>query len=270
MSPTVAARGVELAWDRSGGSGAGPTLVWGHGLTSSRAGEDDAALVDWPMVRHHHDVVRYDARGHGESGFSPDLAGYGWADLAGDQLVLADALDIRRHVSGGASMGAATALHAAVRAPSRVDGLILAIPPTAWETRAAQADQYETMASIIETRGVEWLISAGAQAPTPDPFAGDPAYRHRREAALRAADPVRLAGVLRGAAHADLPAKAVVATIAVPTLILAWTGDPGHPVSTAEVLDELIADTTCHVARTAADVAGWGHLVVEFMDSITR
>ena len=75
----ITSRGIDLAWDRSG---VGPTLVWGHGLTSSRSAEDEGALVDWPTTRERLDVVRYDARGHGESGFSDDLASYGWADLA--------------------------------------------------------------------------------------------------------------------------------------------------------------------------------------------
>lgn len=262
---TVTARGVDLAWDRSG---EGRTLVWGHGLTSSRAAEDEGVLIDWPAARARLDVVRYDARGHGESGFSDDLTSYRWVDLATDQLVLADTLGIERYVSGGASMGAATALHAAVQAPDRIDGLVLMIPPTAWETRAAQVDMYDTMASIIETRGVELLISAGADTPPPDPFVGDEVRRAQREAGMRAADPVRLAGVLRGAGHADFPSREQVAAIAVPALILAWTGDPGHPVSTAEELEELIADTRCHIARTAPEVAAWGGVIADFVASI--
>ena len=82
----IASRGIDLAWDRSG---VGPTLVWGHGLTSSRAAEDEGALVDWTTARERLDVVRYDARGHGESGFSEDLRSYGWSDLATDQFQIA-------------------------------------------------------------------------------------------------------------------------------------------------------------------------------------
>ena len=261
----ITSRGIDLAWDRSG---VGPTLVWGHGLTSSRSAEDEGALVDWPTTRERLDVVRYDARGHGESGFSDDLASYGWADLAADQLAVSDALGIDRYVSGGASMGAATALHAAVSAPDRIAGLVLMIPPTAWETRAAQVDMYETMASIIETRGVEVLIAAGADTPPPDPFVGDEVRRAQRDAAMRAADPVRLAGVLRGAGHADFPPRDAVAAIAVPTLILAWTGDPGHPVSTADELSALIPDTTSHIAATADEVSRWGALIADFVASV--
>ena len=49
------------------------------------------------------------------------------------------------------------------------------------------------------------------------------------------------------------------------TLILAWTGDPGHPVSTAEALGELLPDTRLHLASTAEELAGWSGLVGDFL-----
>ncbi len=71
-----------------------------------------------------------------------------------------------------------------------------------------------------------------------------------------------MAGLFRGAAAADLPSPEALATIDVPTLILAWTGDPGHPVETARRLDELLPNTALHEASTPAEVEAWtGHLV---------
>lgn len=262
MIGTTTIRGVTLAFDRDG---TGPTLVWGHGLTSSRQGEDDLSLVDWSHVRSTVDVVRYDARGHGESGFTPNSADYSWDRLALDQIDLWDELGIERAVAGGASMGAATALHIAVMAPERVNGLVLVIPPTAWETRAGQTDLYRQMADVVDAHGVEPLIEAGAALPPPDPFLDDRRWKERRADAMRSADPVRLAGVFRGAAIADFPPVESVRDIACPTLILAWSGDTGHPVSTAERLGDLIADTTVSVASTATDVAGWTDRVVDFL-----
>ena len=37
-------------------------------------------------------------------------------------------------------------------------------------------------------------------------------------------------------------------------MILAWIDDPGHPLSTAERLHELINDSELHVASTPADL----------------
>src|SRR6056300_771471 len=135
MRQSAALGDLELSFQRQG---SGIPFVWGHGLTSSMELEGEFLNLDWASIEPHADVVRYDARGHGLSTLTTNLDDYSWAHLADDQIALADALDIATYVAGGASMGAATALHVAVRAPLRMRGLVLAIPPTAWETRDAQ------------------------------------------------------------------------------------------------------------------------------------
>lgn len=264
--PVINIRGAELSTDRSG---TGPTLVWGHGLTSSRAGEDAFPLLRWTDVRDAADVLRYDARGHGLSELTPEADGYAWDALALDQLALCDALGIERAIVGGASMGAATALHAATMAPERVRALVLVIPPTGWETRAAQTDVYEQMASVVEAKGVEPLIAASADVAPPDPFVGDDGdFKRRRAETLRSADPTRLAGVFRGAARADLPTREAIAGITCPTLILAWSGDPGHPVSSAEQLNGLIAGSAMDIASTMDQLHTWTDRVVDFVTGV--
>lgn len=268
LGGTVAVRGTRLAYETAG---QGPDLVWGHGLTSSVASEDlmaegTAPMIEWSRVPAR--VTRYDACGHGRSESTTDLDGYSWASLAADQLELASALGAERYVAAGASMGAGTALHAALAAPDRVDRLVLAIPPTAWETRAAQVDQWEATAHVIETRGVEPVITAGAELPPPDPFVDDVGRAERRAAAMRAWDPARLTLVLRGAAKADFPDRDAVASIAAPTLILAWTGDPVHPVESAQQLHHLLPNSCLHTASTAADLSRWTDVVAEFVAAL--
>lgn len=258
-----AVRGCEIVYDQHGD---GPALVWGHGLTQSRDLEDRRAMIDWTAVPA--SVVRYDARGHGESDSTPDLSGYSWSELACDQLDLATALDIESYIAAGASMGAATALHAAVLAPDRIRGLVLVIPPTGWEARGGQADLYEQSARVVETSGVEPLIKAGALVAPPDPFVDDPDYRESRAASLRSWDPVRLARAMRGATTAQLPDREQIALIACPTLILAWTGDPVHPVDTAHELLRLVPHADMHIASTGAELDGWTDLLRSFISSI--
>ncbi|WP_420450384.1 alpha/beta fold hydrolase [Ilumatobacter sp.] len=248
-------RGAELSADQAGDPDAPVDVVWGHGLTQSRRAEDRRPLVRWERVPAR--VVRYDARGHGESESTEALPGYGWGELARDQLALADHLGIGRYVAGGASMGAATALHAAVLAPERIRALVLAIPPTGWEARAAQAEIHAAGASTIETRGVEPVIAANATVDPPDPLRDDPDHRARGAENLRAWDPVRLARAMRGASGAQLPDREAVATIRCPVLVMGWTGDGAHPVGTIEELARLIPRAEVHVASTAADLATW-------------
>ena len=256
-------RGAELAFDRSG---EGPDVIWGHGLSQTRAIEEDMGLIDWDRVRAQ--VLRYDARGHGRSSSTPDLTGYSWAELARDQLALADHCGIGTYVAAGASMGCGTALHAALLAPERVRALVLVIPPTAWEARSEQVGQWLASAQLIEDHGVEALIEARAALPLPDPFAADEGRRDQSAAATRSWAPDRLARVFRGAALADLPDRRQVASVSVPALILAWTGDPVHPLATAEALAALLPDNELSVASTAPEVARWTERVAAFVDRL--
>lgn len=261
--PTSSIRGLSIAHERQG---SGPTLLWGHGLTSSRADEaTPPILMDWDRVRRSLDVVRYDAAGHGHSEATADLDRYRWDELAEDQQVLADQLELGRCVVGGASMGAATALHRAVHHPEAVRALVLVIPPTGWSTRAAQADNYRRMADLIEAGSLDRVLAAGRQLPPPDPFTAMEGWHQRSADRLSAIDRDRLAGLFRGAAEADLPAPDALTAIEVPTLILAWTGDPGHPVETARRLDQLLPNAERHEASTAAEVESWTDSLLEFV-----
>lgn len=253
-------RSCDIAWERSGN---GPDVVWGHGLTQSRELEDRRPFVEWAEIPAR--VLRYDARGHGRSESTPNPDAYGWDQLALDQLALADAVGLDRYVAGGASMGAATALHAAVAAPDRIRALVLVIPPTGWETRAEQIAVYEQGAAIVEEHGVEPLIRAGAALPPPDPLADSAEYRTLRAAALRSWDPQRLAHAMRGATRAQLPTREEITTIGCPCLVLAWSGDPGHPVSTADELGRLVPHADVRIAARPEELAEWTRAVDRFL-----
>lgn len=264
---TAEVRNVELAYDLLG-EGEGPPFIWGHGLTSSRDDEDRFPIVDTRRLATGRRVLRYDAAGHGNSSPLPSPERGSWAELALDQTELINQLAFDEVVIGGASMGTGTALHTAAAIGDRLVAQVLVIPPTGWESRAAQIDMYEQMASIVDAKGVEPLIKASAQLAPPDPFVASTEYRHNAAARLRAADRKRLAGNFRGAGHAQLPEPEVVAQIAAPTLVLAWTGDPGHPVSTAQRLGELLPRCEVVLASTAEDLSTWTDRVASFLDQV--
>ena len=265
--PTSSVRGVELEYEVAGKGS--PTLVWSHGLTSNREHENRGSLLDWTRLAPDSRTVRYDARGHGRSGTSSDLTTFSWSSLAADQLALADALGIDRYIAGGASMGCGTALHAAVLAPHRVQALFLAIPPTAWESRQERVAIWAQMADLVEQRGVEPLIESSATIPPPDPLIGRDDVRRENERNLRETDPLRLATVFRGAGRADLPTREDIGSIGVPTLILAWSGDPGHPLTTAEQLRDLMPNAELVLASTADELAAWTDRANEFITRIS-
>ncbi len=264
MTSEVDLDDVSVAYRIRGPSGA-PPLVWAHGLSSSMSSEDDLPLVDWSIAAPGHRVVRYDARGHGDTRSDGEPSDHTWDRLARDQLALADALGIERYVAAGASMGCATAIHAALAAPARIDALVLVIPPTAWTTREEQTAMYTSMADLLDAGRLDVLVRGVDVAPLPDPFVDDPRWKERSRRALLESDPSRLACVFRGAALTDLPDPDELSTIEQPTLLLSWSGDPGHPVSTADRLAALLPNATAHVASTAADLASWSDRIATFL-----
>ena len=261
---TVEVRGVDLAVEDTG---SGSPVLWGHGLTSSMAAEAAMGMgvADLPGDRYR--LVRYDARGHGESGATADPADYAYPSLAADQLALADALGIDRFVSGGMSMGTGTALHVAVAAPDRVQALVLGIPPTAWEGRRARGATYQDRGRLIREEGMAAFV-AGAMAeplaPIFEPFADlvRAGIRDRYEDY----DPEVLAPLLTGVGGSDLPAEDAIAALTMPVLVLAWQGDPVHPEATADRLAELLPQAEVVVAATLKEVFTWKDRVVAFLD----
>jgi pimeloyl-ACP methyl ester carboxylesterase len=242
--------------------GQGRPVVYAHGLTSSRANDPSFLLNDWsPVVDSGRRLIRYDARGHGESTGRPEPADYTWPHLAGDLLAVLD------HVAGpgpvdamGASMGCGTLIYAALQRPERFGRLVLVIPPTAWETRPASAEANIAIANLIESRGLDYFLETTKDLPPPPALADSPTPLPPPSVSERL-----FPSAMRGAAASDLPDPETLRTLMQPTLILTWSGDQGHPVSTAEKLHELLPDSRLHISADAADVATWGKRAAVFL-----
>jgi pimeloyl-ACP methyl ester carboxylesterase len=223
------------------------------------AQEDEVGLWDWSSLDV--DLVRYDAPGHGTAPAPLDDDAYRWAVLAATMLGQTDG----RFVAGGASMGCATSLWAAVQAPERVEALLLVIPPTAWATRAGQGDLYRAAAHVIETRGLAQYLELAAQVPPQGVPAEDARLREIGARHTAKMSEAALPHVLRGAAASDLPDPAAIEQLTQPALILAWAGDPGHPESTAEQLRDLLPHSELHVADHLPALSAWPELAAAWL-----
>jgi len=115
-------------------TGEGTPFIWAHGLMFSIEGEDKLGF-EWDSFPKNIKLVRYDARGHGKSEPSYKPEDYHWRNLGQDMLALADAIGAEKVISGGASMGCATTIYAALQAPERMKAMVLVCPSTIWETR---------------------------------------------------------------------------------------------------------------------------------------
>jgi len=246
--------GAELDVDRAG---SGPVVVQAHGMTASRASEAQWGF-DFRGLAGTHTLIRYDARGHGESSGRQEPQDYCWDNLATDLLSLLE--EEQEPVDAiGASMGTATILTAAVRRPEVFRRLVLVIPPTAWQTRDAQRGVYEAGADAIERDGIEAFLAMLGTAAMP------PVVAEKNMTTVPQVSGDLLPSVLRGAAVSDLPPLDVLARLSLPVLLLPWVGDATHPLSTAETLAATLPDARMQVAESVADVERWPALVADFL-----
>lgn len=177
----------------------------------------------------HFQVLRYDTRGHGQSGVP--AGPYTMARLAADVVDLLDHLGIARAHFCGLSMGGITGMRLALDFPDRIDRLVLCNtaafigPPENWTARAEKV-RAEGMGAIADAVVTRWLTPDFAQAH-PEMVAG---MRNM----LVATSPEGYAANCCAVRDADL--REEVKNIAAPTLVIAGSGDIPTPPSDAAYL----------------------------------
>ncbi len=124
--PSFSNSGVEIAFDDLAPQGpVERTMVLVHGYASNR--KEGWRRTGWYAALERRGVrcIALDQRGHGESAKLHDPEAYGRDHLASDVIALLDELGLQRVDLFGYSMGARTALAAALAAPDRFSNLIL-------------------------------------------------------------------------------------------------------------------------------------------------
>jgi len=259
---------VELAVRRQG---KGLPFVWGHSLMGSMQVDDKAALWNWNGVERYASVVRYDARGHGNSDGSYKQEDYRWERMAADMLAVAHSSVANKrekhYLLGGISMGAATALEAAVQQPEQVAGLVLVLPPTAWKTRPRQSAIYRRMAWVSGLFGAApYRLFDLLPIPMRDDGRNQLALHTMKGLAL--ANPLHVQAALGGAAKSDMPSPEQLEQLRIPTLILAWEDDTAHPVSSATNLANTLPNVHDLVLCHPSDTSDWEAAMVDFAKHI--
>lgn len=117
-----------MAWIEGNGArhcyelaGEGPDLVWVHGAFADRR----MWAPQWQHFAAGYRQLRYDLRGHGQTGASR-LERYSIATFGDDLYALLEALQIAEPVIIGQSFGGIIAQDFAIRYPHRLRGLVLA------------------------------------------------------------------------------------------------------------------------------------------------
>ena len=250
--------------------GHGTPYIWSLGLTDSVDADKTSGRYDWSSLPARCQMVRYDALGHGHSQGTVDSVDYHWSRLADDIFRVADHYQLDQFITGGASMGCASSIYAALKQPERIKGLVLVIPPTAWETRQPQVQMYEKLALMVEDEGIDKYLKLQQKTPLSPPFLVDlsPDYKALRRQQLKQMDAACLPAIYRGAGASDLPDIALLKSIQCPVLVLGWHGDTGHPASTSECLFDLLPQAVGSIASLAEEVRQWPQRIGDFIESI--
>lgn len=219
--------------------GEGPLLFLLHGFTGS--GASWAGLA--PLLTRSFRTVRPDLIGHGRTGAPPEWERYRMERVVDDLLELAGQL-------GGSpddpffllgySMGGRIALHAALREPDRVLGLVLESTSYGIADPAERAERRrrdDELAASIEAEGLEAFVNRWERLPL---FATQrslpPEVRRAQRAQRLAHSPRGLANALRGLSpgrHEALLAR--LGDLTAPTLIVAGKLDAKYAAAAGEM-----------------------------------
>jgi 3-oxoadipate enol-lactonase len=225
----VSAAGIEFNYERSG---SGSTLVLLHGLGGDATGWE----LDAEVFERHHDVVRWDARGHGKSTkapgpYSPEL-------FASDLAAFLTAIGVERAHVLGISMGGVVAQRFALDFPRMVDGLLLL--STSSEVGPQATEFWEKSARAVEERGFsESQVSNRG-------FALKYMAEHQEDVAAMAArqalnDPKSWAASARAVSAYNWTAD--LARVAAPTLILQGLDDVLTPPGGSVIMSRRIPNS---------------------------
>jgi len=231
-------QGWAMAYDDT--AGPSPTLILCHALGADRAMWDRQV----EMLRSRRRLIRYDHRGHGESGAPPPP--YTMADLGDDVIALVDHLGVESFDFCGISMGGQVGLWLAVNRPNRVGRLALANTGAkigteeAWNERIATVDRdgMAAIADVVVERffSEEWRDS-------------HPGEVKKARDTMREIDPVGYTGCCAAIRDADF--RKTASSIRSRTLLVGGRHDVSTPPEAQEWLADAIPDAELAILDAA-------------------
>lgn len=239
--PFVRINGFDMHYEVRGN---GPPLVMAHGLLSSMLMADALGEVP-PSILDEFTIIRYDSRGHGESGYTTDVKDYMWDSLVEDLRQLFLHLGLESAHLSGSSMGGGTAIVFALKHPEMVRKLILQSPPPIGQRESSYgAALFGGFALLVEGLGLREATDLALRLkPWCDIKESAPPVFEWMRGWLLSLKEEAVVPAIRGVVHGPALSGEAFARIAVPTLLVAHPGDEIHPLESAELLHKLIPNS---------------------------
>ena len=190
-------------------------------------------------------VLRYDSRGHGQSGVTPGP--YSIEMLTEDAVGLLDALDIERASFMGCSKGGMVGQMAGTKHSDRLDKLVLCSTSAYMGGGEVWAARIRTvanggMAAVVDATIDRWFTRPG-QARIPADIA-------RIREMILATPPEGFIACAHAIAAMDQ--RESIRAIDRPTLVVVGENDPGTPPSAAELIRDRIVGSKLVVLEESA------------------
>lgn len=254
--------GLEIGYDLQGPVDA-PVVVLGHCFVANR--DLWRAQVD-PLLNAGLRVLRYDARGHGDS--STPAPPFTLAEMADDVVALLDALDIDQVHFCGISMSSMVGHHLALNHGQRLRSLVL----------SSTCSRYSEAQRAGWTARFEQLAQSGAAAVVDDImprwFTQDSLDNNvhgvqlMRQGFVAMDDAVRLC-IMKGLR--DIDTTAALQQVDLPTLVIVGDQDIATPPDRAQVVHQAIAGSQLQFIERCGHIppteqpAAFTRLLIEFL-----
>jgi len=264
MTSKVKTNGVETAY-RFDGPENGRVVLMSNSLMSNYT------MWDWtvPALADKYRVLRYDTRGHGQSGVTPSP--YTIAQLTDDAVALLDTLGIRKAHFVGLSMGGMIGQQLGARYGERVHSLCLCdtscemSPRGLWDDRIAMARE----------KGIPGMVDATIQRWFTAPFIQHAPQDIQKVRAM--IQGTSLEGYIGcGNAIRDMSQATMLLKVRAPTMVLTGRQDPATTVDQGNVIHRLIHRSRMVVIEDAAHLSNveqperFNRVVRGFIDQVDK
>jgi len=220
-----------------------PVLMLSNSLGTNLHMWDDQA----PELAKHFRLVRYDRRGHGQSGVPKGP--YSMERFGRDVLSVLDALKIKKTNWCGLSMGGMVGQWLGANAPDRVDKLILSNTNYHYADKAPWSDRIK----LVNEKGLSALVGGNMERWFTKPFReSSPQAIDRLTKAFLATNPAGYIACCE--AIRDMNFTESNPRISAPTLVIVGKQDPATPPSAGEAIQKQIKGAKL-VSLDAAHIA---------------